>query len=105
MCTLLVDLVASQQNNSSVTHMETKSSRERSCVAVALNLAMVPVTILAHSLLRRLVSHIGWDLLSSGLTSGSVGRSFQQGTANLFRIATLQRRVAQFRSRERHVPH
>ena len=73
-------------------------------MAVARNLAMLPAIILAHSLLRRLVSHIGWDLLSSGLTSGLVGRPFQQGTANLFRIATLQRRVAQFRSRERHVP-
>ena len=52
-----------------------KSSPERSCVAVALNLAMMPVTIIAHSLLRRLVSHIGGDLLSSGLMSGSVGRA------------------------------
>ena len=79
-------------------------SRGRTFVAAARNLAMLPATILAHSLLRRLVSHIGWDLLSSGLTSGLVGRPLQQGTANLFRIATLQRRVAQFRSRERHVP-
>ena len=73
-------------------------------MAVARHLAVLPATILAHSLLRRLVSHIGWDLLSSGLTSGLVGRPFQQGAANLFLLATLQRRVAQFRSRARHVP-
>ena len=81
-----------------------KSSRGRTFVAVAPTLAVLPATILAHSRLRRLVSHIGWDLLSSGLTSGLVGRPSQQGTANLFRLATLQRRVAQFRSRARHVP-
>ena len=85
--TLLVELVTSQhipvvffvsfgQQTFCVTHMETRASQVEGgfVVAIAHNLAMLPVTILAHSLLRRLfrisvgicfsqVSRLAWSVV------------------------------------------
>ena len=106
MCTLLVELVTSEQHTfCCYAHGDkSKSSRERSCVAVALNLAMLPVAILAHSLMRRscFAYRLGFAFLGSYVWLGR--SSFKEGTANMFRLAALQRRVAQFRSHARHVP-
>ena len=67
---------------------KSKSSRERTVVAVALNLAMLPVAILAHSFMRRSCFCIAVGIFVFLGSYAWLGRSpLKEGTANMFRLA------------------